>query len=306
MTDTRDTRRGESETKGNPAKPFALAIVLVTVLIAGWYGASDRHAPGTSRAVVSANVVQIAARVPGRVTDIMVSDNEIVPSGAVLFQIDERPFGIAAAQARVQLEQATQTLDASSAQLVATYAQTAQARAALENVRSESARAETLAERGIIADAQLDAARTQLANAEANLEVAEAQSESAERRLGVVGSENPLIKAAQLALEQAEFDLLSTKVVAPRRGVVTNLRLAPGQFVGAGQPALTFIEDEGVWITADLRENQSVNVDAGDRVTMIFDAAPGRIFGGRVQSLGWGINPGRSELGGLPVNAPST
>lgn len=292
--------------KGNPAKPFALVILIVTVLIAGWYAASDRYAPSTSRAVVSANVVQIAARVPGRVTEVMASDNEIMPSGAVLFQIDARPFVIAVERARVQLEQAVQSLDASSAQLSATYAQVAQARATLENVRLETARAETLAERGVISDARLEASRTQLANAEASLEAAEAQSESAERSLGVTGSENPMVRSAQLVLEQAEFDLLSTTIIAPRRGVVTNLRLAPGQFVGAGQPALTFIEDEGVWITADLRENQLVEVDAGDRVTMVFDAAPGQVFDGTVESLGWGINPGRSESGGLPVNAPST
>jgi multidrug resistance efflux pump len=296
----------EDQPRGNPAKPFALAIIVVIALIAGWYAASDRHAPGTSRAVVSANVVQIAARVPGRVTEIAVRDNEIVPSGSVLFQIDQRPFEIAVDRARVQLEQATQTLDASSAQLAATYAQVAQARAAFENVRAENARSETLAEQGIIADARLEASRAQLAEAQAGLDTALAQSDSAERSLGVVGSENPSVQAAQLGLEQAQFDLLSTTVTAPRRGVVTNLRLAPGQFVGAGQPALTFIEDEGVWITADLRENQLVEVDAGDRVTMIFDAAPGQIFEGSVESLGWGINPGRSEAGGLPVNAPST
>ena len=306
-TDEIETPRPPDDPRaGNPAKPFAIVIVIVTVLIAGWYAASDRYAPSTSRAVVSANVVQIAPRVPGRVTDIMVRDNEIVSSGSVLFQIDEKPFTIAVERARVQLEQAAQTLDASSAQLTATYAQVAQARAALDNVRSENARAEVLAERGILADAGLDASRTQVANAEAALEAAEAQAVSAERSLGVVGDENPSVKAAQLALEQAEFDLLSTTVIAPRRGVVTNLRLAPGQFVGAGQPALTFIEDEGVWVTADLRENQLVEVEAGDRVTMIFDAAPGKIFEGTVESLGWGINPGRSEAGGLPVNAPST
>lgn len=306
-TDEIETPRPPDDPRaGNPAKPFAIVIVIVTVLIAGWYAASDRYAPSTSRAVVSANVVQIAPRVPGRVTDIMVRDNEIVSSGSVLFQIDEKPFTIEVERARVQLEQAAQTLDASSAQLTATYAQVAQARAALENVRSENARAEVLAERGILADAGLDASRTQVANAEAALEAAEAQAVSAERSLGVVGDENPSVKAAQLALEQAEFDLLSTTVIAPRRGVVTNLRLAPGQFVGAGQPALTFIEDEGVWVTADLRENQLVEVEAGDRVTMIFDAAPGKIFEGTVESLGWGINPGRSEAGGLPVNAPST
>ena len=94
-------------------------------------------------------------------------------------------------------------------------------------------------------------------------------------------------------------------VLAPRRGVVTNLQLAPGQFVGAGQPALTFIEDEGVWITAEFRENQA----GRDRSRGPCDAGlrrrPRPIYEGRVESLGWGINPGRSQAGGLPVNAPS-
>ncbi|WP_370161742.1 HlyD family secretion protein [Limimaricola soesokkakensis] len=292
--------------RSNPAKPLALLVLLVIALIAGWYAASDRYAPSTSRAVISANVVQIAPRVSGRVTDVMVADNEIVPAGDVLFQIDERPFALAVQQARAQLDIAMQSMDASSAQLSASYAQVAQARAGLENAQTENARIEELSQRGLVPQAQLDASRTQLTNAEASLEAAEAQAESAEAKLGVTGEDNPQIRSAQLALEQAEYDLLSTTVTAPRRGVVTNLQLAPGQFVGAGQPAMTFIEDEGVWVTAELRENQLAEVDPGDRVTMVFDADPGRVHEGSVHSLGWGINPGRSQAGGLPINAPST
>jgi multidrug resistance efflux pump len=293
-------------TRRNPAKPFAVIIVMATLLIAAWYAATDRYAPSTSRGVVSANVVQIAARVPGRVTEIAVLDNEIVPLGGVLFQVDERPFAIAVEKARAQLEQAAQSLDASSAQLSAAYARVAQARASFENVQSENARVKTLAERGRVSDASLEASETQLATAQADLDAAQAQALSAERNLGVIGDENPQIKAAQLALEQAEYDLLSTKVIAPTRGVVTNLRLGPGQFVAAGQPALTFIEDEGVWVTAEFRENQLVGIDSGDPATLVFDAAPGQVFEGTVQSIGWGINLGRAEVGGLPVNAPST
>tara|TARA_R110002049_G_scaffold188402_2_gene356874 strand:+ start:80868 stop:81980 length:1113 start_codon:yes stop_codon:yes gene_type:complete len=289
----------------NPAKPLALLIIVTIALIAGWYALSDRHAPSTARAVISAKVVQIAPRVSGRVTQVMVQDNEVIEAGGTLFQIDDRPFALAVEQARAQLDQATQSIDASSAQLSATYAQVAQGRANLDNATSENARIEQLAERGLVPTSQRDASRTQLANAEAALKAAEAQSKGAEANLGVTGENNPQIRAAQLALEQAEYDLLSTDVVAPRRGVVTNLQLAPGQFVGAGQPALTFIEDEGVWITAELRENQLVEIDAGDRATLVFDAHPGHIYEGRVQSIGWGINPGRSEARGLPVNAPS-
>lgn len=298
--------QGPQPQSRNPAKPFAVVIVVVAVLIAGWYAASDRYAPSTSRGVVSSNVVQIAARVAGRVTAVAVSDNEVVPAGKLLFAIDERPFVIATQKARAQLELAAQSFDASSALLAGAYAKVTQARAKLDNVRSENARIITLAERGRVSDASLESSQTLLATAEADLQAAQAQALSAERTLGVVGDDNPQIKAAQLALEQAEYDLLSTKVVAPTRGVVTNLRMGIGQFVAAGQPALTFVEDEGVWVTADFRENQLVEIDNGDRVTMVFDAAPGQVFEGSVESIGWGINLGRAEVGGLPVNAPST
>ena len=32
----------EEPRRGNPAKPFAIVILIVTILIAGWYAASDR------------------------------------------------------------------------------------------------------------------------------------------------------------------------------------------------------------------------------------------------------------------------
>lgn len=206
----------------------------------------------------------MSARVPGRVTEIAVSDNQFVPVGGLLFQIDERPFFIAIEKARAKLEQAAQSLDASSAQLAAAYAGVAEVRAVFEKAQSESSRARTLAGRGQVSDASLEASRTQLASAQADLDAAEAQALSAKCSLGVVGDDNPQIKAAQLALEQAEYDLLSTKVMAPTRGVVTNLGLGLGQFVAAGQSALTFIEDQGVWITAEFQENQLVGMDKGD------------------------------------------
>ena len=93
---------------------------------------------------------------------------------------------------------------------------------------------------------------------------------------------------------------------APTLGVVTNLHLAVGQYVTSGTTGVTFINADAVWITADLRENQLVDVEAGDRVTLVFDALPGQVLEGHVESLGWGINPGRTEVGGLPVNTPSS
>ncbi|MBC57122.1 MAG: HlyD family secretion protein [Confluentimicrobium sp.] len=291
---------------GNPAKKIGLLVLLILAGIVGWYVASDRYAPGTNRGIVMANVTQVAPRVSGRVMRVEVDDNAFVAADAPLFHIDARPFQLVVEQAKAQLQQAHQSLDASSAQLVASQANVAQARASLENARAANDRTLALSRRGLVPKAQVDNARAALENAQATLDAALAQLDSAKRQLGVTGDDNPQIRAAQLRLEQANYDLLSTTVRAPRPGVVTNLKLSVGQFMGAGSPAMTFIESEGFWINADLRENQLVNVDPGDTVEILFDALPGRIFQGRVDSVAWGINPGQTEAGGLPVNKPAT
>ena len=93
-------------------------------------------------------------------------------------------------------------------------------------------------------------------------------------------------------LDQARLDLRNTKVIAPADGFVTNLRLASGQYVAPGQPLLSFLENGPRWISADMRENQIGNVKPGQKVLVALDVRPGKLFHGRVQSIGWGISQG--------------
>lgn len=236
----------------------------------------------------------------------LVDDNDIVSAGDPLLRIDPRPFQLAVDNAQVQLQQAMQSLDASSAQLEASYAEVARMRATLENARADARRIRTLAKRDLVADVELDAAETRLSTAEAGFDAITAQATAAERQIGVTGEANPQVRSAKLALEKAEYDLLSTTVTAPHSGVVTNLGLAPGQFAGPGTPLMTFIDAQAVWITAELRENQLRGIDPDDSVSIVFDALPGVVFDGHVESLGWGISSGRREANGLLVNSAST
>ena len=71
--------------------------------------------------------------------------------------------------------------------------------------------------------------------------------------------------------------------------------------LAAGQ---RWIDAGAAWITVDLRENQLGKVNAGDPARVAFDAVPGRIFDARVQSVAWGINPGRDVREGLVVSKP--
>lgn len=289
----------------NPAAKIAILIVALLVGLVALYAATDQMAPSSSRGIVSAHVVQIAPRVSGEVTQVQVEDDAVVQAGDPLFSLDARPFELAVEQATANLTATTQSINASSAALVAAQAAVTQARTGLEATRMQADRVFGLEKRGVAAKAQGDTARAEVADAEARLAAAEANLESARTQLGPRGADNPAILAAQAQLERAQYDLASTTVRAPHYGVVTNVLLSEGQFVGAGNPALTFIDAGAVWITVDLRENQLQNVNAGDPVGLLFDAVPGRIFHGRVQSIAWGINPGRNIQGGLVVNQPS-
>lgn len=291
--------------RGNPAKKIAALLVVVLAVFVSWYAVSDRLAPYSSRGTVSAYVAQIAPRVAGQVTEVFVEDNTIVDQDEPLFQLDRRPFELAVRQAEVGLAQAVQATDASAAAIASSQARVSQARASLENARTAANRTASLFERGVVTQAQVDNARAELRVAEAQLEAAEADLQSALLQLGKDGgASNPQIMAAQLQLEQAQLNLLYSTVTAPTRGVVTNLQLAIGQFAAAGSPVMTFFDLRGAWITADLRENQIGNIEPGDEVEILFDAMPGQTFRGRVHSIAWGIDPGRTSAGGLMQNRP--
>ena len=93
---------------------------------------------------------------------------------------------------------------------------------------------------------------------------------------------------------------------APADGIVTNLRLASGQYVSPGQPLLSFLDTGPRWIRADMRENQLGNIAAGQDVLISLDVKPGKLFHGKVHSVGWGATQGNeAPTGQLPSVQPT-
>ncbi|MCK0163254.1 biotin/lipoyl-binding protein [Marinobacter sp. S6332] len=146
--------------KRNPAKAVSAAVAALLALLVLGYALMDRMAPSSSRGIVSANVVQIAPRVSGQVTDVWVADNAVVGSGEPLFSIERRPFELAVRQAEANLKTALQNVSASGASLVAAQASVTQARVALDNARTEADRLLRLEQRGVISASDADQART--------------------------------------------------------------------------------------------------------------------------------------------------
>src|SRR5215831_19400881 len=176
-----------------------------------------------------------------------------------------------------------------------------------DNVREQAGRVFELVRTGVYAPARRDQAQSQLDTAEAQVQRAQASLEQARQALGPQGADNPQIREALAALEQARLDLARTTLLAPGDGVVSNLQLNIGQYAAAGQPALTFLDARLLWLQAFLRENSLEYIEPGTRAEVVLDVLPGRVVPARVKSVGWGV--GESDVDpvtGLPKTRQAT
>jgi multidrug resistance efflux pump len=224
----------------------------------------------------------------------------------LLFRIDPEPYQVAIRSAEANLAVALQAADVSVADVAAARAQVRKQRVDLAASRQLGKIVTDLVDQRALAATQGIRARADIGKTEADVTKSEADLRRAEANLGTPGMGNPKVRQAIAALDQARLDLRNTTVVAPARGTVTNLRLAKGQFVSPGQPLLSFLESGPRWISADMRENQLGNVRPGQDVLIALDIMPGKLFHGRVHSVGWGVSQGdeapTGQLSSMPAD----
>jgi multidrug resistance efflux pump len=283
-------REPEPQPARDPVRRWTGIVAAVLLLLLALQIASDRTAPVTAIATVEGLVLKISPRVQGELLTVAVSDNQVVEPGTLLAEIDPTPFRLAVETAVAELERVGQSIGASTAEVAAAQAKLAEAEALLVNTRAQAERTLTLVERGVVARAQGDEATAAIASGVGVVAAAEADLRRAEEALGPAGENNPQLRAAQSALETAQFNLSQTRIVAPTRGRVTNFSLGVGETASPGQPLLSMIDLQGGWIVAWFRENQLENIDPGDAGEVVLDVLPGQIWPVRVASFSGGIN----------------
>ncbi len=153
---------------------------------------------------------------------------------------------------------------------------------------------------GALSLADRDAAETSLTGAVEQVASAEADLQTAEQQLGVSGPDNPQVRSAVVALEQAHLNLAFSTIVAPGKGVIESYNVDLGYYASPGQSLAMLITFTDMWIQADFKENNISHMKPGDPVEFVLDVEPGRIFKGTVRSLGYGVNSGSNERGKLP------
>ncbi|MDN3651322.1 HlyD family secretion protein [Thalassotalea ponticola] len=306
-TDTEQSSQNNNHIQ--QARSFTLILALVIILLWGYTLWADRVAPMTDQVRVNGQVIRISPEVSGPISEIHVQDNSIVNVGDSLISINPAPFELAVKAARFELQKAGQSFMADTASIDVAKANEVAARVKVNNAKKNVDRNRQLVAKGIISQATMDNAITELETAQANLEQAKSALEKAKQQSGPRGRENPAIQVGLTKLDQAILNLSNTKLIAPTNGVITNMDVAVGDFAAAGQPIMTLINIRYLWLTAMVRENSIGHLNQGDKVKIVLESYPGEIFTGKVSSIGWGSSGNGNfavDAGNGLINSPTT
>ncbi|MGF1510327.1 MAG: efflux RND transporter periplasmic adaptor subunit [Myxococcota bacterium] len=202
-------------------------------------------------------LVIVSAAVSGRIEAILAQPRMKVERGALLARLESSSL-------ELEMRRAEATVSAARGSL-------SEARAALKEARAAATRAEALANRGQMSQAELEAASSRYAQARAGEDVARAQLIEAQKASA----------AAQLAFEQAD-------IRAPRAGVVLTVPKAPGMAVGPAGPELFRVSAplETLTLEAAVGEADIGQLNTGQKAHFDVQAYPGRRFEARVEDIG--------------------
>jgi HlyD family secretion protein len=280
------------------------SILLIVLLLAAGGGlyAYKRMAPPALvlTGIVTTNDVIVSAQIAGQIGQLLVAEGDAVKKDQLVAVIapDELKADTAyfaqnvqgmssqiresEAALRLQERQTVDQIRQAESTLASIEAQADAAAADVEQARLTYTRTQNLSRQNVVSAQELDAARNSQAAAQAKLDALKKQVEAqratvalarssaeqtAVRRSQVQTSEH-MKQAASAQSAKADVRLRYTEIHAPIEGVVDVRAARVGEVVSVGQPIVTLINPDDLWVRADVEESYIDQVRLGDKLTV--------------------------------------
>jgi membrane fusion protein (multidrug efflux system) len=250
----------------------------------------------TDNAQIETSIVPVLTRIAGYVKSVDVKDFDSVSQNQLVVEIDD-------ADLKMQLEEQQSELQQANAELANAKAQLANAILSLQSnkgaidlkkIRQQKSlndlkRDQSLFKEQAITRKQVEETEFQVASA--NQEVVNAQTDlaTAKNRIEVL-KENlnratAMIEMKKTRIKETELKLSYTKITAPVTGKIGKKNISIGQFVQAGTPLFSIVNDSSYWIVANFKESQLPDLQEGKQVKIRVDAFPDLDVKGTIVSL---------------------
>lgn len=278
------------------------AVIALALIAGGWHFMQQFAGSGLPAGIAHGNgrmeavAIDIAARTPGRIKDILAQEGEAVTAGQVLAHMDTLQLEAQLREARAQLQRshiARKVARSGQAQREAEHsaalAVLAQRTTELSAAERRLQRSEQLAQRDAVSLQALDDDRTRTEGAKAARDAARAQVAATEAgiataRAQIVDAE-AAIEATQATIERIEADIDDSALRSPRSGRIQYRVAQPGEVIAAGGRVLNLIDLHDVYMTFFLPTAQAGRIALGMEARIVLDAAPNTVIPATVSFL---------------------
>lgn len=255
---------------------LAIAIVLA---VSAWVFQRN-HIPDAINltGIVTTNDVIVSSQVTGRLTKLFVDEGSEVQPDQVVATLEPGELQADRAYFARSADAMSSQVAASEAELAASLAQRSEAQAMLADAKRQLERNERLLKSDYMSEKEVEASRTAF-------NVAQARAEAADQQVATKRSAVTALKqqqsAARAQTEKASVRLSYSEIRAPIGGTVDVRAARVGEVVAAGQPIVTLVNPDSLWVRADVEESYIDRVRLGDHLAVVLPSGaqlPGTVF----------------------------
>lgn len=251
---------------------------------------------GTIRSVVSTNGkvepihnFEAHAPIPTTVKRLLVKEGDRVKKGQLLLQLDDADVRAKAASAQAQIKAAQADQSAlqtggTQEEVITLNSQLIKARSARDAAQRNLDALRRLQQQGAASSGELRQAEDALQRAQADLSLLE-QKQKERYSQPEVARIQAHSGEAEAAYASAENSLQKSTVHAPFDGVVYSVPVKEGAFVQGGELLLQEADLSKVLVRAFVDEPDVGRLQVGQKVEVTWDAIPGRVWSGRVNTV---------------------
>ena len=273
-------------------KKWLIPILVISALVMAALVAWQMLRPkGPGKDVVNGNgrleatEIDVAAKLAGRVQDILVNEGDFVTAGQTLAHMQVQTLEAQRDEAAARLQQSITGVASAEAQVAmresdkqAVLALVAQRESESDAARRRLARSETLTREGAASAQELDDDRARLRSAQAAVVAAQAQVGAAQAAIVAartqVVSARSAITAVEATVTRIKADIDDSALTAPRDGRIQYRIAQPGEVLASGGKVLNLVDLSDVYMTFFVPETVAGKLAMGSEVHLILDTAP--------------------------------
>lgn len=286
-------------TAPNLRKLVVPVAITAAVAVAGFYGWQALHPSGPGEGFtkgngrIEATEIDVAAKLGGRIDDLLVEEGDYVAAGQVLAHMQLDVLEASKAEAAARYQQALTAIASAEALVTQRLSDQAAAQAVVAQRESEAqaarqrlTRSDTLSREGASSVQEVDDDRARVRSAEAAVAASRAQVAAAgagvEAAKAQVTGARATAEAAQASVARIEADISDSQLKAPRAGRIQYRIAQAGEVVGAGGRVLNLVDLSDVYMTFFVPEATAGRLALGSDVRIVLDAAPGYVIPAKV------------------------